>query len=170
MIELALEPKNSIVQLSSNLGCAIEYEVSLADSNAEPFDLVSGYNLSDCLIHLTVFSEAITQKPWDTEDAANKFGEISASIAGNPESLAPPILGIRLFVFDYVFNMLIATHTQDKLPKGIWIGFDEDTFLKSDNASNQHRPLLVDNIPGVMKTDPTIIWYLFNTEKTSRYR
>lgn len=166
MIELALIPKNSIVQLSSNLGCAIQYEVALADLSAEPFDLVSGYYLKDCLINLTVYSEAITNKPWDAEGDSSKLGELSATIAGDPQSLAPPILGIQLFVFDYVFNMLIANHTQEKLPQGVWLGFDEDTFLKPNNAAGQDKPLLVDNIPGVMEKDPSINWYLFNTQKT----
>lgn len=167
MIELALTAESSIVQLSSNLGCTIEYEVSLTDLDVQPFDLVSGYKLSDCLISLSVYSEAITSKPWEDSDKANKFGELSATLAGNPQSGTPPVLGIRLFVYDYVFNMLITNHSQDKLPQGIWIGLDEDTFLKSDDSAARGRPQLMDSLPGVMKTEPSVIWYLFNTQKTS---
>lgn len=161
MLELTLLPKATHLQLGSSLGVALHLEVQVESPDAVPFSLSSGRSLDECMIHFTVYADGVTDKSWNTtEDSFTKVGEMYTTLASHREH--PPVIGITLYVYDYIFNFLASMHQTGKIPSKVVLGFEESTFLMDDSDGGTGDYKIYDGLPGVLEQNPAIVWYLFN--------
>jgi len=125
MSELKFKLIKSVVQLTSSFGITIHYEVKL-ENDTFPFKLKSGFESSDCIFGITVYSESITDKETYDDD---RVGEISPFLVGNKKSNKPNqqnLIKVRFTVYDIVFNQLLQCHHNGQIPSRLIITINDD--------------------------------------------
>lgn len=164
---LRLKLKSSTLELSSQRGFVLHYDTDFEKIEEIPFTFSSERTFESTNIALIIFPEGVVSKPWaDEVDSSSKLGEMRTAFIrlNNNEEIddqkSKQLILIDLFWNDSIFNTLLHFHHNDKVPKNVILGLDENTFLNEQDESSLALPKFCDRFPMISK--PSIISYIFN--------
>jgi len=109
--------------------------------------LSGGYRLSNCTPDLTIYAKSLQ------DEDIEYFGTMRTVLHHSKKPLdenASTVIPFNLYLEDMIFNTLLTSHQNNKLPTGIWLNVDTDneevcSYENQIYTWNDNVPLTIDN-------------------------